>query len=446
MKKSDFAWCGALVAYAAFIWLRDRQWLGAADDLLPILAGLPLFVWLKWPFRFAATAQPVSSRMVLLAALFFAGGAVANSTLALAVSWTILLWAWLSVRLVDGHGAALRRLIVLPLFSFPWIATDLERLGWWFRLSGAAAVERVLALGAEDVTRNGTFLLVNGFQLSVEPACSGLNGLQSMLIAGTMLAFIALKNSPLYWASLLALPVAAWLANFLRILSGAVVPLVVEPELAARWVGPLHSATGWFALCAMFALCWVLFSRLARLDAASWSTVRRRLRNAPWLEITILVYAAWRCQALLNSWFTNPFDQFAWLAFALWIFPIGIYAQRAALPIAGSGRRRTWLLGAGVALVCLGDVGALNACKYAGLALVLIGFAPRRGRLLWALTAVAWMPALGWLASRFGIDPVTTAIGRNIIALAGAAWAWWAGIGKFSSRELDYVGRLETTP
>jgi hypothetical protein len=99
-----------------------------------------------------------------------------------------------------------------------------------------------------------------------------------------------------------------------------------------------------------------------------------------------------------------------------------------------------------VALVCLGDVGALNACKYAGLALVLIGFAPRRGRLLWALTALAWMPALGWLASRFGIDPVTTAIGRNIIALAGAAWAWWAGVGKVPSRELDYVGRLETTP
>jgi len=422
MKPSDYSWLFVLIGYAAFIWFRNLQWLAAADDLVPILAGLPLFVWLKWPLRFTATAVAPATSSLLVAALLFAAGVLANLTVLLAVSWTVLLWAWLSVRLIDGRSPALRRLLVLPIFSFPWIATDFERLGWWFRLSGANAVERLLAAGSVPVSRDGTFLLVNGFQLSVEPACSGLNGLQSLLIAGTMLAFITLKNSPWFWSSLLLLPVAAWVANVLRILSGAIVPVIMDAEAAARWVGPLHSGAGWIALCVMFALCWVIFSALARLDRAALGRAREGMRHAPWLELAILVYAGSRCHTLFDTWFTNPFDRLGWLAFALWILPIGIHAQSTGLPFAGSGRLRPWLLGAGVGLICLGDVGTLNAIKYVGLALIFVGFAPRAGRWLWALTAVAWMPALGWVASRFGLDPDAAGLGRSALALAGSGW------------------------
>jgi exosortase/archaeosortase family protein len=362
-----------------------------------------------------------------------------------AVSWMFLLWKLLSARVVDGREASTRRLMVLPLFAFPWIATDFERIGWWFRLSGAGAVERVLAAADVNVARNGTFLLVDGFQLSVEPACSGLNGLQSMLIAGTMLAFIALRQSPLYWLGLLALPIAAWLANFFRILSGAVVAVVMEPERAARWIGPLHSVAGWVALCVMFAMCWVLFARLGRANVSTWKEARRWMRNAPWLETAILGYAGWRCHALLDSWFTTPFDHLGWLAFALWILPIGIHAQTGALPYAGSGKRRSWLLGAGVILICLGDVGALNACKHLGLALIFIGFAPRAGRTLWALAAISWMPALGWLASRFGIDPDAAGMGRAVIALSSCAWALVTRDAGERTRDLSYVGSVNST-
>lgn len=425
MRRSDFLWLFILGAYATFIWLRDLQWTAAADDLVPILAGLPLFVWLKWPLRFAPSPAGLSAPALLVASVLFAAGVLAGVTLLLAVSWTLLLWAWLSVRLVEGRSSSLRRLLVLPLFSFPWIATDFERLGWWFRLSGAGAVERLLATGGAPVSRDGTFLLVNGFQLSVEPACSGLNGLQSLLIAGTMLAFITLKVSPWYWPSLLVLPVAAWVANVLRILSGAVVPVVMDAEAAARWVGPLHSGAGWIALCAMFGLCWLVFSRLGRVDRAFLVRAREWTRTAPWLEVAILVYAGWRCRTLLDTWFTNPFDRLGWLAFALWILPVGLHAQRTGLPVAGSGRLRSWLLGAGVAFICLGDVGSLNAIKYAGVALNFMGFAPRRGRWLWAATAVTWMPALGWAASRFGIEPNAAGLGRAAVALAGCGWMLW---------------------
>ena len=424
MKRSDLTWIGILAVYAGFIWLRDLQWIAAADDLLPIMAGLPLFVWLLWPLRFASGDTPiVSARALLVASLLFAAGVLTGVTLLLAISWTLLLWAWLSVRIGKEQLHSVRRLLVLPLFSFPWIATDFERLGWWFRLSGASAVEHLLSLGTVEVARQGTFLLVNGFQLSVEPACSGLNGLQSMLIAGTMLAFITLKNSPWYWAGLLTLPFAAWVANVLRILSGALVPVVMEPEAAARWVGPLHSGAGWIALGAMFALCWVLFSQLARVDNAAGGRVRQWARTAPWLEFAILGYAAWRCHGILDTWFANPFDRWGWIAFALWILPIGFYAQRSGLPRAGSGRLRPWLLGGGVGMIFLGDAGSLNALKYLGLALILTGYSAAHGRMLWAVTAVAWMPALGWLASRAGLQPDLAGIGRVLLALAGFSWA-----------------------
>lgn len=443
MKKSDFLWLSALAAGGVFIWRRDLGWTASADDILPILAGLPLFAWLLWPIRLRPDVAAWSPRPLLGAAVLFAAGVLFNSTLALALSWTLVLWTWLDQRLVDEARPALRRLLLLPLFSFPWIALDLERLGWWFRLSGAAAVEQLLHFGNIDATRQGTFLLVNGFQLSVEPACSGLNGLQSMMIAGTMIAFITLRRSPLYWVALAALPFAAWLANVLRILSGALVPLVVGPERAQAWVGPLHSATGWLALCTMFGICWLLFSRLEHVSPGATTRLKVWARNAPWLECVILVYGFWRCFGLLRAWFTAPFDQLGWIAFALWILPIGLNARDHGLPTAGSGRWRPWCLAAGVGLIFCGDAGEVNALKHGGLALVLIGFAPRAGRLFWAACAVAWMPALGWGASRFGVEPAAAGMGRAVIAMSGCAW--WLGLRKAPARypELDYVGSLK---
>jgi hypothetical protein len=102
-------------------------------------------------------------------------------------------------------------------------------------------------------------------------------------------------------------------------------------------------------------------------------------------------------------------------------------------------------LGAGVILICLGDVGALNACKHLGLALIFIGFAPRAGRTLWALAAISWMPALGWLASRFGIDPDAAGMGRAVIALSSCAWALVTRDAGERTRDLSYVGSVNST-
>jgi hypothetical protein len=187
------------------------------------------------------------------------------------------------------------------------------------------------------------------------------------------------------------------------------------------------------------------FSRLERVESGLWTRAGAWARNAPWLEFTLLAYGAWRCHGLLQTWFTAPYDQLGWLAFAFWILPLGLNAQSIGLPTAGSGRKRPWCLAAGLALICLGDAGAINALKHLGLALILIGFAPRSGRKLWALGAIAWMPALGWAASRLGVDPAGVGMGRAVIAMCSCAW--WLGAQQTECRteELNYVGSIKTT-
>lgn len=444
MQKRDFFWLGTLGLLGAFIWWRDRSWLAAPADVLPILAGLPLFAWLRWPLVWQPGGALAPGPILVAAGLFAAGGLL-GSNLLLTLSWVMLLGAWLSHRVADGASPLTRRLLVLPLFSFPWVVTDATQLGWWFRLSGAAAAEAVLGLGGARVARDGTFLSVNGFQLSVEPACSGLNGLQSMLIAGTMLAYVMLRRHPLYWPALLVLPLAAWLANFLRIFSAAVVALVLEGPAAGRWVGPVHDLAGALALLAMFAGCWGLFAGLARVKVPPVTWSRADLRRLPWLELAILGYAGWRCRTLFSTWFTNPYDRLGWLAFAVWILPLGL-DEGGAPRAAGSGARRPWYLGLGLLLIAFGDLGRLNAAQYVGLALIVIGFAPRHRRGLWGLAAIAWMPPLGWVASRYGIHPDAAGMVRVVVAMAACDWAVGVRESEFKNAELNYVGRITTSP
>ncbi|HVS51072.1 MAG TPA: archaeosortase/exosortase family protein [Opitutaceae bacterium] len=442
MQRRDVAAVIALALLAAFIWLRDLRWLDAAGDTLPILVGLPLFIWLASPWHAAPTrfaARSISPALVL-GVVAFAVGIVADSTLVLAAAWTFLLWSWMSRRVAGANNAATRKLLVLPFISFPWIANDFERLGWWFRLSGAAAVARALGAFDFEVVRRGTFLVVNGFSVSVEPACSGLNGLQAMLVAGVVLAYVKLKHTPWFWWNLPLLVAAAWFANFARIAFGAVFGATLDPAFAQRWIGPVHEIGGWVALCAMFLLCWLLFSWEERATRTNRSA-GRRLAALPWLEFAVVGYCAWRSREIFGAWFTAPFARFGWLAFAIWIMPLALRPLPAHRSGLGHGARRPWIAAAGVALTLLGDLGDLNLCHHLGLALVLIAFAPRAGRALWGVSAIAWLPALGWLASRIGMSPAALAGLRVGIAALGGAWAWSAR----SARELDYADGHEVT-
>jgi exosortase len=124
-----------------------------------------------------------------------------------------------------------------------------------------------------DVARDGTLLSVQGLPVSVEAACSGLNTLQAMLIAGTLAAYVQIGDRKHYWWHLPALVAVAWLANTLRILVICVMALSAGPELAS---GSFHFLGGWAVLCGMFCICWIIFHLAARYETAPFETAPLR--------------------------------------------------------------------------------------------------------------------------------------------------------------------------
>lgn len=257
MRRQDYAIIAFLIAFAFFIWLRQTQWINTADDTLPILVALPLFAWLGTPWHIQEAKKNIPTAGIVVSALCFLVGIAANSTLLLAISWTVLLWSWLSIRTPTEKHPSIIKLLPLPILAFPWISLDADRVGWWFRLSGASVTAKIFSWLGFNVIQEGTHLTINQVPISVEVACAGLNTLQSMMIAGVAIAFIILGNSSRYWWNIPLLIVLAWAANTLRIIILCLAALLISPEFA---VGAFHVWGGWAVILAMFLLCWLIFA------------------------------------------------------------------------------------------------------------------------------------------------------------------------------------------
>lgn len=260
MKKTeDLVFLIVLSFYALFIWFRDTVWMASTDDTFPILVAIPLFYFLGQPWSLVETDKSLSVYKIAVAALLFLMGIASNYTIILAISWTLILWAWLSIRLPENRLAYVRRLLVFPFMAFPWISLDAAPVGWWFRLSGAWAASNFFSLMGADVTRQGTIMVVNEMPISVEVACAGLNTLQSMLIAGSVVAFIFLGNSSRFWWSFPILILLSWVTNTIRIIVITLAALWISRKFA---LGSFHEIGGWVVIMLMFGFSWLIFSWL----------------------------------------------------------------------------------------------------------------------------------------------------------------------------------------
>jgi exosortase/archaeosortase family protein len=268
MTRRDIFWLSGLAALGAWIWVRDLAWWPEASDTLPILAALPLFAWLGAPWHWSKIQQPTSRLSVLSGGVLLLAGTLGDLTLLLALGWTLLLWAWLQPKVEASQLGSLSRLMVLPVLAFPWIASEGQTLGWWFRLSAAATAETIFAGIGLSVARAGTNFVVQGAPIAVAPACAGLGTLQAMLLAGCALAFIYFgrDGGPRYWLSLPALVLMSWLTNTLRVMVIAVVAVSFGPAFAA---GTFHQLEGLGVILTMFCLCVSAFTLLRHLSAAS---------------------------------------------------------------------------------------------------------------------------------------------------------------------------------
>ncbi|GAB4235224.1 MAG: hypothetical protein Tsb0021_14700 [Chlamydiales bacterium] len=257
IKQFDIGYFIILFLLALFIWLRNLIWVSSADDTLPVLIAIPIFIWLGSPWKFKDSLPHFATTSVIIAIVIFLTGIALNYTVLLAISWTLLLWTWLSPRLEHDSLHRVQKLLVLPLLAFPWITLDAEVIGWWFRLTGAWATGVFFSLIGIDVAQQGTDLVVEGIPMSVAAACSGINTLQSMLIAGTISAYLILGNTLIYWLAFPQLILLAWIANTLRIIVLASAALLWGPAFS---MGLFHTWGGWFIIIGMFLLSWFLFA------------------------------------------------------------------------------------------------------------------------------------------------------------------------------------------
>ncbi len=257
MTRRDYSIITLLAILAGFIWLRNTSWITTFDDTVPLLIALPLFIWLGSPWKFKKEEDPLSGKWLVLTAVLFLTGILFNLTFILGLGWSALLWTWLSSRVEPGSNPSLSKLFVLPIMAFPWVIMDATNLGWWFRLSGAWVAAKFFILTGSDVQYAGTSVVINGLPISIEAACAGLNTLQSMLIAGSVVAYLLLKDTNRFWWNLPLLFIMAWAANTLRIILLASAALLVSPEFA---LGSFHTWGGWLILMVMFGMCWAIFS------------------------------------------------------------------------------------------------------------------------------------------------------------------------------------------
>lgn len=254
---SDVALLTCLFLLALFIWFRDTSWISSSDDTLPILVALPLFLWVGSPWTFRDDPQAISTKWIAVSAPLFFLGIALNVTFILTAGWVALLWAWLRARLTKENLESAKKLLILPFMAFPWVTLDADRIGWWFRLSGAWVTAKFYELLGYDVKQEGTQLLVNKITISVEVACAGLNTLQSMLIAGSVVCYLILGHTNRYWWNLLLLVFMSWFANTVRIIFISGAALWISPKFAT---GEFHVWGGWALLLFMFCLCWFIFN------------------------------------------------------------------------------------------------------------------------------------------------------------------------------------------
>jgi exosortase len=248
LQWGDLSYLGFLAAAAIWIWVRDLAWLSAAGETLPILAVLPIFVWLGSPWRLREDSFSLPLPPLVAASLLTSAGLATDLTLLLAAGWTCALWIWFKERVI-GETALKRRLAILPLMAFPWVALDFAQVGWWFRLSGAWVADHLYAAMGFSVVREGTNLLVHGVPFEVAAPCSGMNSLQAILMGGLVLTWIDFSRNRRYWWLVASLPVLAWVANSLRVCAIIAMAVGSGSEVAR---GPFHQIGGWAVVLAVF--------------------------------------------------------------------------------------------------------------------------------------------------------------------------------------------------
>lgn len=268
MKLLDVCIIIVLTVLAVLIWVADKSWLSMASEVAPVIAGLPIAIWMGWPWKLTNSPKPLNRGLVVagIVMLCLGTGLEMGMITCMSIGWTMLFYGWLGTRLDTPNMKTAWRLLPMVLMSFPWVSIDLQQpVGWWFQLSGAAVASGFHQLIGVEVSRLGVHMVVNGQPWIIDASCAGMHTLQTMMIGGTAAAILVLGKSPLYWWSVPLLIVFSWLANTLRIVFLVGVGLAFGREAAAGW---FHNYGGFLVVFITFLLSWSCFRLISRYDSS----------------------------------------------------------------------------------------------------------------------------------------------------------------------------------
>lgn len=233
-----------LLAIYPLIWLLDLSWWYLTPDVIIIAGILPLAWFLSGQAVSSVEFSDQRPRLTGLGVLLLAVGILLNL-----ISLIAFAWSWLAVNYIfPVKNFSRTRLWILCTGAFPWILTEGQKIGWYFRLTGANLTVWLYHRLGYKVTGEGTLLEIEGLPISVETACGGLQLLQVLLSGGIAITLIRFPKEPDFWYMLVLLPMLAWFANTVRIIVIAAWGIRYGAEAAA---GAFHT---WGALIVVLSM------------------------------------------------------------------------------------------------------------------------------------------------------------------------------------------------
>lgn len=233
-------------------------------------------VWLIWHERaLLQGSRPsgalISATVILLAAPCYYAGRVTQVLLveglalfAILIATAALYVSWHKVRLFWFHIVYLL-FILSPPENWIFVATRPIKSAL-----ASSAVELMSSFGI-SIAGSASMILVDGYQMQVAAACSGVNSLLGLTAIGLFYVYLRHGNQPRYAALLILLVVPiAILTNFVR---------VVGLVLTIHWVGDgsffhfLHDIGGLIMFAVALVLLFALDSLICPV-ATRWSLIR----------------------------------------------------------------------------------------------------------------------------------------------------------------------------
>jgi len=215
----------------------------------------PLAAYLAWERRSSVLSQPIipSSKGVLLlgmACLLYLVGKLGAEEFLSRVSFIVLLisiiWTFWGIRRLRPLSFPLLLLttsVPLPTLLYNYLTVPLQLF------ASVAATDLAQSLGV-TVYRDGNVINLAHISLGVEEACSGLNSLAALFVAGLLLGTLVCRRFlPRLLLILATIPLAI-ATNVLRI-TGTALLADYHEDLA---VGFYHGFAGWIVFLFAFAV------------------------------------------------------------------------------------------------------------------------------------------------------------------------------------------------